>query len=129
MKPKYGDNMQLVLTDTDSFVFAIKTEDWFDDMSGMMQHFDTANFPKDHKQYSKDKEEMYLFFWVAFVFDVGLMCATLATNTILLEVLPRFHYEAFRAFLVVVIPRFSASVQMLICCFCSCHLYIHKKYI
>jgi hypothetical protein len=56
MKPKYGDNMQLVLTDTDSFVFAVKTEDWFADMSGMMQHFDTANFPEDHKLYSKDKE-------------------------------------------------------------------------
>ena len=29
MKPKYGDNIQLLMTDTDSFVYQIKTEDFY----------------------------------------------------------------------------------------------------
>ena len=58
MKPKYGDNMRLVLTDTDSFVFAIKTEDWYDDMHKMKQHFDTSSYPKDHKLFSNDNKKV-----------------------------------------------------------------------
>ena len=56
MKPKYGNNMQLILTDTDSFIFAIKTDNWFTDMGEMSQYFDTANFPKNHELYSKAQE-------------------------------------------------------------------------
>ena len=29
MKPKYGVNIQLLMTDTDSFVYQIKTEDFY----------------------------------------------------------------------------------------------------
>jgi hypothetical protein len=30
MKPKYGANIQLLMTDTDSFVYEIKTEDFYE---------------------------------------------------------------------------------------------------
>jgi hypothetical protein len=32
MKPKYGDNIQLFMTDTDSLVYEIKTEDLYEDI-------------------------------------------------------------------------------------------------
>ena len=40
MKPKYGDNIQLLMTDTDSFVYQMKTEDFYEDMQGMKEHYD-----------------------------------------------------------------------------------------
>ena len=58
MKPKYGDNLRLVLTDTDSFVFAIKTDDWYNDMYEMREHFDTSAFPKDHNLFSNDNKKV-----------------------------------------------------------------------
>ena len=35
LEPKYGDNIQLLMTDTDSFVYEIKTEDFYEIMKGM----------------------------------------------------------------------------------------------
>ena len=34
MKPKYGNNIQLLMTDTDSFVYQIKTENFYEDNEG-----------------------------------------------------------------------------------------------
>ena len=44
MKPKYGDNIQLLMTDTDSFVYQIKTEDFYEDMKGMKEHYDIVRY-------------------------------------------------------------------------------------
>ena len=33
MKPKYGENIKMVYTDTDSFVFHIKTVDMYEDLN------------------------------------------------------------------------------------------------
>ena len=44
MKPKYGENIQLLMTDTDSFVYHIKTEDFYEDMKGMKQHYDMSEY-------------------------------------------------------------------------------------
>eukprot|EP00965_Chrysotila_dentata_P166274 5489267-Pleurochrysis_carterae.AAC.1 len=58
MQPRYGhENLSLVLTDTDSFVFAIKTQDWYKDMAEMQHHFDTSNYPKDHPLYSSKRKK------------------------------------------------------------------------
>eukprot|EP00965_Chrysotila_dentata_P053883 1787769-Pleurochrysis_carterae.AAC.1 len=58
MQPRYGsENLSLVLTDTDSFVFAIKTQDWYKDMAEMKHHFDTSNYPKDHPLYSSKRKK------------------------------------------------------------------------
>ena len=45
MKPKYGDNVKLGYTDTDSFIVHIKTEDFYEDIaSGVEKRFDTSNY-------------------------------------------------------------------------------------
>jgi hypothetical protein len=44
MKPKYGQNIQLLMTDTDSFVYHIKTDDFYQDMSEMKEEFDMSAY-------------------------------------------------------------------------------------
>lgn len=49
MLPKYGDNMKLLYTDTDSFIYDIKTEDFYQDIKPDLEaKFDTSDFPKDN---------------------------------------------------------------------------------
>jgi hypothetical protein len=49
MKPKYGSNVKLMGTDTDSLKYLIKTDDIYKDMLSMKEHFDFCDYPKDHK--------------------------------------------------------------------------------
>ena len=51
LKPKYGDNVQLGYTDTDSFVIHVKTEDVYEDFKQINQHMDFSDYPKDHPNY------------------------------------------------------------------------------
>ena len=45
MKPKYGDNVKLCYTYTDSFIMHIKTEDFYDDIADDVEkRFDTSNY-------------------------------------------------------------------------------------
>ncbi len=37
MKPRYNENIELVMTDTDSLVYKISTEDFYKDMYEMKQ--------------------------------------------------------------------------------------------
>ena len=49
IKKKYGENAMLLFTDTDSFGYEIKTEDFFKDISGDVEaKFDTSAYPKNH---------------------------------------------------------------------------------
>lgn len=48
LKKLYGDNVQLQMTDTDSFLFYCETSDLFKDMYDYSHLFDTSDFPKDH---------------------------------------------------------------------------------
>ena len=49
--PKYGDEVKLCYTDTDSFIIHIKTEDCFEDISNDAEEcFDTSNYDKDDKR-------------------------------------------------------------------------------
>ena len=56
LKAKYQDNMTLLMTDTDSFLFWCKTEDIYEDMKENLDLFDTANYPKDHICYSSQND-------------------------------------------------------------------------
>ena len=48
MKPKYGDNVKLCYTDTDSFKMNIKTEDLYKDIANDVEkRFDTSNYEVD----------------------------------------------------------------------------------
>ena len=49
VKPKYGDNVELLFTDTDSLMYEIKTEDFYKDISDdVKDKFDTSNYPSNH---------------------------------------------------------------------------------
>ena len=53
MKAMYGNDAQLLFTDTDSLCYHIETGDLYDDMKKeWVCHMDTANFPKSHPCYS-----------------------------------------------------------------------------
>ena len=46
MKPKYGQNLKLLATDTDSFFFAVYTEDLYKDIWEISEHFDMSEYSK-----------------------------------------------------------------------------------
>ena len=49
IKPKYGDKAKLLITDTDSLLYEIETEDFYKDISGdVKDRFDTSDYPENH---------------------------------------------------------------------------------
>ena len=53
MKPKYGDRIKLLFTDTDSFMYLIETEDVYEDiLRDIHEWFDTSNYSQDHFIYT-----------------------------------------------------------------------------
>ena len=49
MTPKYGNNVALGYTDTDSFIYEIRTEDYYEDIrEDVPTMFDTSAYPEDH---------------------------------------------------------------------------------
>lgn len=51
--PTYGaDKVKLILTDTDSLVYQIETEDLYADMRKKSHLYDFSNYPKFHKNYN-----------------------------------------------------------------------------
>lgn len=48
LKKKYGDKVQLQMTDTDSFLFYCETENIYEDMKQNENLFDLSDYPKDH---------------------------------------------------------------------------------
>ena len=56
---------QLLYSDTDSFVYKIKTGDFYHDLevnSTLRAHFDFSNFPRDHKLFDRSNEKQVLKF-------------------------------------------------------------------
>ena len=49
IKKKYRDQAELLFADTDSLMYEIETEDFFEDIkSDVESKFDTSDFPEDH---------------------------------------------------------------------------------
>ena len=49
IKPKYGKQVKLLFTDTDSLLYEIQTEDFYKDISGdVKDRFDTSDYPEGH---------------------------------------------------------------------------------
>lgn len=49
MRPMYGNSQRLLMTDTDSLMYWIKTEqDIYVDMKHNKKYFDTSNYPREH---------------------------------------------------------------------------------
>jgi hypothetical protein len=58
MVKKYGDNLTLMFTDTDSLCYHIKTKDIFEDMNTMITQFDTSDYPKENQCYSESNKKL-----------------------------------------------------------------------
>lgn len=52
MRARYGDKARLLMTDTDSLVYQVFTDDVYVDMTTHSDDFDTSGYPKDHMLYS-----------------------------------------------------------------------------
>ena len=49
IKTKYGDNAELLFTDTDSLAYEIKTKDFYKDINpDIEKRFDTSDYPTNH---------------------------------------------------------------------------------
>ena len=48
LKPKFGDNVSVLYTDTDSFILHFKTKDLYKDIKNMKEHFDFSNLAESH---------------------------------------------------------------------------------
>ena len=58
MKPKYGDNIRMVYTDTDSFVFHTKTDDIYQDLKEINDEMDFSGYDKNHKCYDASNKKV-----------------------------------------------------------------------
>ena len=58
LKPRYGDNVSLLYTDTDSLILRFQTDDLYADMSEMADVYDTSNYPEDHPLYSTENDKV-----------------------------------------------------------------------
>ena len=52
LKVKYGDKIELIYTDTDSFGIEVETDDIYKDMLEDKHLYDFSDYPKDHPNYS-----------------------------------------------------------------------------
>ncbi|XP_026285709.2 uncharacterized protein LOC113211531 [Frankliniella occidentalis] len=58
LKAKYGDNIRVCATDTDSLIVHVFTDDIYADMSEMSEHFDTSDYPTSHPLYSLQNKKV-----------------------------------------------------------------------
>ena len=62
LKVKYGDNVNLLYTDTDSFVLEIFTDDIYKDTKSDNHLFDFLEYPIDHKCFDlKNKKKLGIY--------------------------------------------------------------------
>ena len=52
MGQKYGANARLLFSDTDSFLYWIRTRDLYSDLASDSERFDFSNYPREHPLYS-----------------------------------------------------------------------------
>ena len=58
MKPKYGENIRMVNTDTDSFVFHTKTDGIVQDLKEINDEMDFSGYDKNHKFYDATNKKV-----------------------------------------------------------------------
>ena len=58
IKSKYGNKAELLFTDTDSLMYQIETDDFYQDIaSDVRKRFDTSDYPEKHESLSKFQNE------------------------------------------------------------------------
>uniref|UniRef100_A0A8D8SNK6 DNA-directed DNA polymerase n=1 Tax=Cacopsylla melanoneura TaxID=428564 RepID=A0A8D8SNK6_9HEMI len=58
LKPKFGNNMKLCMTDTDSLLLHIKTDDLYCDLFDIIDTLDTSNYPSSHYLHDNTNKKM-----------------------------------------------------------------------
>ena len=58
LKQKYNDKIQLIYTDTDSFVIEVETEDIYKDMFENKYLYDFSEYPTDYPNYNIDNKKV-----------------------------------------------------------------------
>jgi hypothetical protein len=58
IKAKYQNNATLLMTDTDSLVYSIKTKDLYADFLQTPDEFDFSEYPKNHPNYSEKNKKV-----------------------------------------------------------------------
>ena len=58
LKTKYGANLQLMMTDTDSLLFSVQCNDIYNEMSENMELFDTSDYPETHFLHSVENKKV-----------------------------------------------------------------------
>jgi hypothetical protein len=56
MKTQFGERAKLLMTDTDSLVYGIESENLTMELSNIKEHFDFSNYPKDHVLYDASRK-------------------------------------------------------------------------
>ena len=56
LKNVYGDECELLYTDTDSLLLEIYTKDVYNDKKHNSMHYDTSDYPENHELYSLKKK-------------------------------------------------------------------------
>ena len=59
---KAGMNLELLYSDTDLFIYAIKIEDVYIDLQKLTDSFDFSNYPSDHFLFSNVNKKVVLKF-------------------------------------------------------------------
>lgn len=49
LKKEYKENVEMMYTDTDSFILNIKTKDFYEDMKANIQRYDTSDYPEKNQ--------------------------------------------------------------------------------
>ena len=57
MKPRYNENIELMMTDTDSLVILVHTEDFYKDMYEMREYFDLSEYSKSNPIYDETNKK------------------------------------------------------------------------
>lgn len=55
---KYGARIQLLMTDTDSLMYSVETDNVYEDMKADLHLFDTSDYPKEHPCYSSTNKKV-----------------------------------------------------------------------
>ena len=62
LKEKCNDKIQLIYTDTDSFVIEVETDDIYKDMYEDGHLYDFSDYPKDHPNFNLNNKKVYVIF-------------------------------------------------------------------
>ena len=58
IKKKYGNNARLLMSDTDSLFYEIKTDDMYEDMKEFKNQMDFSDYPQDHSLFSVENKKV-----------------------------------------------------------------------